>query len=109
MAFGIPIINGILQMKQSPEKKQYRKLSKKASNNNLEEKEANGAKISQKQSQVFTKMKSGKRSHEERDNWTPPPEEINNYPDFTFEQSAQIITMIWWKKRKYMTQNRYMH
>lgn len=75
-------------MKQSPGKKHYRKLSKKQSKNDSSGNELNGTKISQKQSQVSTKMKSNKRSHEERDNWTPPPEEINNFPDSTFEQLA---------------------
>lgn len=87
LAFGIPIINGILQMKQSPERRHYRKLSEKASINVSQENKVDGANISKKQGQVLTKMKSNKRSREERDNWTPPPEETNNFPDFTFEQS----------------------
>lgn len=75
-------------MKQSPGRKlkPYRKLSKKATKIDPQGNEVDEAKISKKQNQFSTKMKSNKRSNEERDNWTPPPEEINNFPDFTIFQ-----------------------
>lgn len=66
-------------MKQNPNKKHYRKLSKKI--NTTTESPAEDQ-LTKKQIQHKTKLKSNKRSHDERDNWTPPPEEINNFPDF---------------------------
>lgn len=77
LAFGIPIINGILEMKKSPNKHQYRKLSKKQQSKPKADEEAN-RKVNKQNGQ--TKVKA--RKHEDRDNWTPPPEEVNNFPDF---------------------------
>lgn len=69
LAFGIPIINGILQIKSSPDNKPFRKLLK---NKNVIEEPIQEKEDPQRK----------RRKHEERDNWTPPPEEVNNFPDF---------------------------
>lgn len=73
LAFGIPILNGILELKKSGGKP-FRKLSKKSVD--IDQK-ANNAAV-----EGNSKRKKMKRNRDERDNWTPPPEEVNNFPDF---------------------------
>lgn len=78
LAFGIPIIHGIMQVKNAPKNQPFRKLSKKQKKNDEDEEENGEAdKLSKR-----NKGKKGKQNREERDNWTPPPEEVNNFPDF---------------------------
>lgn len=88
LAFGIPIINGILQMKNSPNKRHYRKVLKK----NPSEKENIELVAEQKQRNNKNKgnaarMKANKKDRGERDNWTPPPEEVGAFPDFIMEEA----------------------
>lgn len=67
-------------MKQSPEKRHYRKLSKK------QKKEAKQDEIVApvtKNSKQSKNKKPKASNREDRDNWTPPPDEVNNFPDFT--------------------------
>lgn len=73
-------------MKNSPEKQYYRKLSKKGSSNNGENHESVvESDKSINNNQKTTKFKKNKRN--DRDNWTPPPEEINNFPEFALEDA----------------------
>lgn len=61
-AFGIPILNGIIEMKKNGKFMQGRKLKSKPA-------------------VVDSKPKSApKKRNGERENLTPPPEEINNFP-----------------------------
>lgn len=76
LAFGIPIIHGIMQIKNAPKNQPFRKLSRKQKKGDADEGtngETNGKR---------DKGKKAKQNREERDNWTPPPEEVNNFPDF---------------------------
>lgn len=67
LAFGIPILNGILQLKDGPSALlQYRK-SKTLNGKNAEP------------SDTLPKVTKPKK-RQERDNCTPPPEECNNFP-----------------------------
>lgn len=75
LAFGIPIIHGIMQMKQAPKNQPFRKLSKKQTKGNADD-GTNG------ETRERNKNKKGRSNREERDNWTPPPDEVNNFPDF---------------------------
>lgn len=85
MAFGIPILNGILQMKNNPEKIHYRKAIKKNSESIKADVQENA---SVKQRQNKTKSRANKMNRDDRENWTPPPEEINNFPGIDQENSA---------------------
>lgn len=71
LAFGIPILNGILQLKKTPGKQFFRKISKSSKTPNKEQRPV-----------VSTAMKKWKPKRNDRDNWTPPPEEVNNFPNF---------------------------
>ncbi|XP_031627076.1 ATP-dependent RNA helicase DDX24 isoform X2 [Contarinia nasturtii] len=71
LAFGIPIINGILQMKKNPEKINFRKVSK----NGSEQVEVPEVVKLQK-----NRLRHKTSRRQERENLTPPPEEINNFP-----------------------------
>lgn len=59
-------------MKNSPDKRPFRKVPRQSTKHAEElEDEPDTSKPHKK-----------KRNREERDNWTPPPDEINNFPDF---------------------------
>lgn len=78
LAFGIPIIHGIMEMKNAPKNQPFRKLSKKQKKGESSESKdgcADGPKIRKEN-------KKGKLNRDDRDNWTPPREEVNNLPDF---------------------------
>lgn len=75
LAFGIPIINGILHMKKNPDKRHFRKLSMKKSA------EPDPQSMSTIDSHKQTKKKNKRMAQGDRENLTPPPEEINNFPD----------------------------
>lgn len=87
LAFGIPIINGILQMKNSPDKRHFRKIMKKTPTEKDNAKEAAEQKQRNKNKGNAAKIKANKRNREERDNWTPPPEEVGHFPDFIMEEA----------------------
>lgn len=73
-------------MKNSPEKQYYRKLSKKGSSKNDDNHESVvESDKSNNNNQKTTKFKKNKRN--DRDNWTPPPEEINNFAEFALEHA----------------------
>lgn len=74
LAFGIPIINGILELRKSGGKKPFRKLTKKT--------EALDQNSNQAENELKSKKKKSNKRRGERDNWTPPPEEVNNFPNF---------------------------
>lgn len=78
LAFGIPMIHGIMQMKKAPKNQPFRKLSKKQTKSDVKE-ETNGE---TEEPNRRNKNKRGKPSRGERDNMTPPPDEVNNFPDF---------------------------
>lgn len=87
LAFGIPIINGILHMKKNPGKKHFRKLSKKKSKEpdaDLED----GLNRLQNRSKKNPKKKIDNYNRDDRDNLTPPPEEIDNFPNLIHEDRA---------------------
>lgn len=71
LAFGIPILNGIMQLKSSTDNRPFRKVEK--------SKKVVEVKIPERKKEEPQRKR---QRHEERDNWTPPPEEINNFPDF---------------------------
>lgn len=77
LAFGIPILSGILHMKKTPQNRSFRKLSIKQKNIIKDEPDKP---IDSNKHKSNNKNRKPNRS--ERDNWTPPPEEINNFPDF---------------------------
>lgn len=79
LAFGIPIINGILHMKKNPEKRNFRKLSKKKSQESTGDQQSK--KNVEKPSKKFI-------SRDERENLTPPPDEVDNFPDYVNEESG---------------------
>lgn len=85
MAFGIPILNGILHMKKNPGKRNFRKLSKKKSQELNQQQQQQQQKPSKK---CVEKQLQKTNSHDERENLTPPPEEINNFPDFVNEEGG---------------------
>ncbi|XP_037043946.1 ATP-dependent RNA helicase DDX24 [Bradysia coprophila] len=64
LAFGIPILNGIIELKKNGDFMQSRTLKTKAAKAPVAEKEP----------------KSGRKNRAERENLTPPPDEINNFP-----------------------------
>lgn len=70
LAFGIPIINGILQLKNSTDQRPFRKPLK---SKTIEQ--------TPLPKPIIKESQRNKRKHDERDNWTPPPEEINNFPN----------------------------
>ncbi|XP_055310394.1 ATP-dependent RNA helicase DDX24 [Sitodiplosis mosellana] len=76
LAFGIPIVNAILEMKKHPGKlSHFRKIDKK---NEMAEAEVDKDKLDVN---LIKNNKASKRKRDDRDNFTPPPEEINNFPD----------------------------
>lgn len=79
LAFGIPIINGILHMKKNPERANFRKVSLKAIQAELEAKQSSFEKQQSKKKKKISNTR-------ERDNLTPPPEEINNFPQIVEEE-----------------------
>lgn len=81
LAFGIPILNGIIHMKKNPKKRAFRKLSKKKSEEQQQQQQQQSKKKAEKPS-----LK--KYSRDERENLTPPPDEVNNFPDFVHEESG---------------------
>lgn len=62
---------GILQLKKSPGKHSFRKIPK-----------TSKAPIEEQKPVKSTATKKWKPKRNDRDNWTPPPEEINNFPTF---------------------------
>lgn len=70
LAFGIPILNGIMQLKDNSNEFQYRKTS--TSTKKIES--------TVHSSSISTVTKSKKYRRPDRDNNTPPPEECNNFP-----------------------------
>lgn len=87
LAFGIPIINGILQMKSSPDKKFYRKAVKKDANEKENVAETQKQNQRNKSNQNAAKSRANKKNREDRDNWTPPPEEVGHFGDIVLEES----------------------
>lgn len=79
LAFGIPIIHGIMQIKLAPKNQPFRKLSRKQKKGDPNENKHGETDESQPKR---NKNKKATQNREERDNWTPPPEEVNNFPDF---------------------------
>lgn len=80
LAFGIPIINAILEMKKNPEK-----LFRKSSTKKNEAHETEVEKVP-RNNHNLKNNKAKKRNRNDRDNFTPPPEEINNFPDVPVEE-----------------------
>lgn len=80
LAFGIPIIHGIIQMKNDPRNHPFRKLSKKQKSTQDDEKQKSASVQPTKNNKHQQKRRKHNRG--ERDNCTPPPEEVNNFPDF---------------------------
>ncbi|KAG4074022.1 hypothetical protein HA402_014227 [Bradysia odoriphaga] len=64
LAFGIPILNGIIELKKNGDFMQSRSLKTKAAKAPVAEKEP----------------KPDRKKRNERENLTPPPDEINNFP-----------------------------
>lgn len=87
LAFGIPILNGILQMKSSPDKQNYRKAIKNSNGNANSKEEQASQNQRPKNKGNSTKVKANKRNRDERDNWTPPPEEVGHFADFTMDET----------------------
>lgn len=77
LAFGIPILNGILEMKANGGQCSQRKTIKpaKVAAEATVETDDDDNRPAKK-----TKSKKKRAHHNERDNWTPPPEEINFRP-----------------------------
>lgn len=70
LAFGIPILNGILELKKNGNYMQGRTVKvKQIVNDNAEDEGSENVK----------RRQTGKKRHE-RENLTPPPEEVNNFP-----------------------------
>lgn len=85
LAFGIPILNGIMQLKKNPERVDFRKMIQpKSKKTKTVSSDGSDALFNVKQ-----KKKSSYNDRNSRDNLTPPPEEINNFPDFVDEENDE--------------------
>lgn len=73
-------------MKKHPEKVNYRKLSKKKVAQEPDADLEDG--FNKQQNNQKKRKKPEKRNRDDRDNLTPPPEEINNFPDFIEEDQV---------------------
>lgn len=68
-------------MKKNPEKRMFRKLSKKKSQTSATDHQHQSKKKANKPSKAHY-------NRDDRDNLTPPPDEVNNFPDFVNEESG---------------------
>lgn len=87
LAFGIPILNGIIQLKENPHSVDFRKITQPKSTKTQTIRSCKNDTCSK----TVKRKEFNNYDRNGRENLTPPPEEVNNFPDFEDDKNDEII------------------